>query len=103
MVMEELGRLDDSAGVYKLIGPALVKQDPAEAKANVTKRLDYIRGEMERVDKQVKALQEKGAARQQEVGRGPSERASGRGRFSPLLVFFPSVRLLLERIDSNGR
>lgn len=32
--------------VYKLIGPVLVKQDPEEAKATVTKRLEYINGEM---------------------------------------------------------
>lgn len=67
MVAEELARLDESASVFKLIGPALVKQDPAEAKANVAKRLEYIRGEAARVDRQLKALQEKGAARQQEV------------------------------------
>lgn len=32
--------------VYKLIGPVLVKQDQAEAKSNVEKRLEFIRGEM---------------------------------------------------------
>lgn len=32
--------------VYKLIGPVLVKQDMDEAKATVSKRLDYITGEM---------------------------------------------------------
>lgn len=32
--------------VYKLIGPVLVKQDLDEAKQNVTKRMDYINGEL---------------------------------------------------------
>jgi chaperonin cofactor prefoldin len=32
--------------VFKLVGPVLVKQDQAEAKSNVDKRLEFIRGEM---------------------------------------------------------
>ena len=32
--------------VYKLVGPVLVAQDQAEAKNNVDKRLDFIRGDM---------------------------------------------------------
>jgi hypothetical protein len=42
-------------------------QDLTEARANVNKRLEYIRGEMARVDAQIKSLQDKGSARQQEV------------------------------------
>ena len=45
MVMKELELLEDEASVFKLIGPVLIKQDPVEAKANVSKRLDYIRAE----------------------------------------------------------
>ena len=44
--MQELDLLDDSARVFKLIGPVLVPQDPAEAKANVGKRIEYISAEM---------------------------------------------------------
>jgi len=36
----------DGQEVYKLIGPVLVKQDTAEAKQNVSKRMDYINGEL---------------------------------------------------------
>ena len=32
--------------VFKLVGPVLIKQDQAEAKGNVDKRLEFIRGEM---------------------------------------------------------
>jgi chaperonin cofactor prefoldin len=32
--------------VFKLVGPVLVKQDQVEAKGNVDKRLEFIRGEM---------------------------------------------------------
>uniref|UniRef100_A0A674JZK7 Prefoldin subunit 6 n=1 Tax=Terrapene triunguis TaxID=2587831 RepID=A0A674JZK7_9SAUR len=46
IVKEELGLLDATNTVYKLIGPVLVKQDMDEAKATVSKRLDYIAGEM---------------------------------------------------------
>ncbi|KAI8476940.1 MAG: Prefoldin [Monoraphidium minutum] len=67
MVMEELGRLDEDSNVFKLIGPALIKQDLTEARANVSKRLDYIRGESARVDALIKGLQDKAAARQTEI------------------------------------
>lgn len=46
IVKEELDLLDSTNTVYKLIGPVLVKQDLDEAKATVTKRLEYINGEM---------------------------------------------------------
>lgn len=32
--------------VYKLVGPVLLKQETAEAKANVDRRLEFLRGEM---------------------------------------------------------
>lgn len=32
--------------IYKLVGPALVEQDQTEAKANVEKRLEFIKSEM---------------------------------------------------------
>ncbi len=38
--------MKDDANIFKLIGPALVKQDKVEAQSNVEKRLEYIRGEM---------------------------------------------------------
>jgi len=43
---QEFSLLKDHNTVYKLIGPALVPQDQAEAKSNVEKRLEFIRGEM---------------------------------------------------------
>ena len=38
--------LNEGANVYKLIGPVLVKQDLAEANANVRKRIEYISAEL---------------------------------------------------------
>ncbi|CAJ1058316.1 prefoldin subunit 6 [Xyrichtys novacula] len=46
IVKEELGLLNSTNTVYKLIGPVLVKQDLDEAKATVSKRLEYINGEI---------------------------------------------------------
>lgn len=45
--------------MYKLIGPALVRQDALEARANVKKRLEFIASELARLDSQLKALEEK--------------------------------------------
>ncbi|CAI9773249.1 unnamed protein product [Fraxinus pennsylvanica] len=45
LVLKELDLLNEDANVYKLIGPVLVKQDLAEANANVRKRIDYISAE----------------------------------------------------------
>ncbi|THF95288.1 hypothetical protein TEA_018468 [Camellia sinensis var. sinensis] len=44
--LPELDLLNEDANVYKLIGPVLVKQDLAEANANVRKRIDYISAEL---------------------------------------------------------
>ncbi|KAL0398340.1 UNVERIFIED_CONTAM: Prefoldin subunit [Sesamum radiatum] len=46
LVLKELDLLNEEANVYKLIGPVLVKQDLAEANANVRKRIDYISAEL---------------------------------------------------------
>ena len=50
LVKQELDLLGDGAPVYKLIGPVLMQQDLDDAKQNVAKRLDFIKGEIEKVD-----------------------------------------------------
>lgn len=67
MVQKELELLDDDANVYKLIGPVLVKQDLAEAKANVNKRLDYITAELRRMDATLKTMEEQQNSKRDEV------------------------------------
>ena len=59
--------MEEDANVYKLVGPVLVKQDLVEAKSNVNKRLEFIRGEIERVEQQLTKLQDKQSKRQQQV------------------------------------
>ncbi|CAK9137687.1 unnamed protein product [Ilex paraguariensis] len=59
LVLKELDLLNEDANVYKLIGPVLVKQDLAEANANVRKRIDYISAELKRTDGTLQDLEEK--------------------------------------------
>ncbi|KAL0311173.1 UNVERIFIED_CONTAM: Prefoldin subunit [Sesamum angustifolium] len=59
IVLKELDLLNEEANVYKLIGPVLVKQDLAEANANVRKRIDYISAELKRLDATLQDLEEK--------------------------------------------
>ncbi|KIY50584.1 Prefoldin beta-like protein [Fistulina hepatica ATCC 64428] len=54
LVKKEFSTLTSENIIYKQIGPALVKQDPAEAKAHVDTRLDFIRSEIKRVEEQLK-------------------------------------------------
>jgi hypothetical protein len=46
LVLTELKLLGDDSSVYKLVGPALIKQDLDEARSNVEKRLQFIGDEM---------------------------------------------------------
>ncbi|XP_042349519.1 prefoldin subunit 6 [Plectropomus leopardus] len=59
IVKEELDLLDSTNIVYKLIGPVLVKQDLDEAKSTVTKRLEYINGEIQRYETLLKDMEKK--------------------------------------------
>uniref|UniRef100_A0A2P2JGN8 Prefoldin subunit 6 n=1 Tax=Rhizophora mucronata TaxID=61149 RepID=A0A2P2JGN8_RHIMU len=59
LVLKELDLLREDANVYKLIGPVLVKQDLAEANANVRKRIDYISAELKRLDVTLQDLEGK--------------------------------------------
>eukprot|EP00631_Chrysoreinhardia_giraudii_P004803 CAMPEP_0197421890 /NCGR_PEP_ID=MMETSP1170-20131217/11824_1 /TAXON_ID=54406 /ORGANISM="Sarcinochrysis sp, Strain CCMP770" /LENGTH=127 /DNA_ID=CAMNT_0042949177 /DNA_START=78 /DNA_END=461 /DNA_ORIENTATION=+ len=74
MVESELKVLEDDATVYKLVGPVLVKQELSDVKHNVSKRLEFISGEIEKVDRQLelkqkeqKALGERIVSQQQDM------------------------------------
>ncbi|TDL21239.1 prefoldin subunit 6, partial [Rickenella mellea] len=67
IVKKEFDQLKPSNEVYKLIGPVLVKQDQAEAKANVDKRLEFIRGEIKRIEAQLKDIGEKSEKKKMEI------------------------------------
>ncbi|KAJ0735238.1 putative prefoldin beta [Helianthus annuus] len=67
MSLCELDLLNDDANVYKLIGPVLVKQDLAEANANVRKRIEYISAELKRLDSTLQDLEEKQNSKKEAV------------------------------------
>lgn len=50
VVKTELDFVKDNEEVYKMIGKVLIKQDLVEAKQNVLKRMDFIKGEIKRID-----------------------------------------------------
>merc|ERR1711865_446846 len=55
MVLKELGLLEEDAQVFKLIGPVLVKQELVEVKTNVSKRIEFIKNDIGRLETNVKA------------------------------------------------
>ena len=59
LVKEEMDKLEEDSRVFKLIGPALVRQDVQEAKSNVDIRIGYISGELKRHDDLLKDLEKK--------------------------------------------
>eukprot|EP00049_Salpingoeca_infusionum_P011611 m.202787 g.202787 ORF g.202787 m.202787 type:complete len:121 (-) comp14980_c0_seq2:2493-2855(-) len=59
MVKKELDLVKEGEVVYKLVGPALLKQDLDEAKTNVAKRLEYIEKELTRYDGLIKTTEDK--------------------------------------------
>ena len=53
LVRNELNHLEPGANVYKLIGPALVQQSEHDAKTIIEKRIEYIGGEISRIERQI--------------------------------------------------
>lgn len=61
LVLSEFNRLKSTSEVFKLVGPVLVKQELSEAVSTVKKRITFIKGELERCDKNISASEEKQA------------------------------------------
>jgi len=61
MVKQELDLLDDSANVYKMVGPVLMKNDLDDAKQTVEKRLEFITGELKKTEKSIEEKEKKSA------------------------------------------
>ncbi|GAA5900246.1 hypothetical protein JCM6882_002286 [Rhodosporidiobolus microsporus] len=66
-VKKELSSLSPSEKVFKLVGPVMLKQEQAEAKSNVEKRLEWIGGEIKRVEAQLKDFETKLEAKKLEI------------------------------------
>ena len=56
-VLQEFNGLAEESGIYKLVGPVLLKQDRTEALSAVNGRLDYIGKEITRTDGRIKEFQ----------------------------------------------
>ncbi|KAG6513944.1 hypothetical protein ZIOFF_024281 [Zingiber officinale] len=67
LVLKELELLNENSNVFKLIGPVLVKQDLAEANANVRKRIEYISAELKRLDGTLQDLEDKQNSKKESV------------------------------------
>mmetsp|Transcript_64480 Transcript_64480/g.153953 ORF Transcript_64480/g.153953 Transcript_64480/m.153953 type:complete len:123 (-) Transcript_64480:103-471(-) len=67
LVVEEFDKLDDGDVVYKLVGTVMVKQGVEDAKGNVTKRLEYINGELDRSNKVIEQQEKDLNTKQQEL------------------------------------
>ena len=60
LVQQELGLLDPSSNVYKMVGPVLIKNSLEDAKDTVSKRLEFITSEKKRLEDKGKELETKG-------------------------------------------
>jgi len=60
MVLNELELLEEDSSVFKLIGPVLVKQELVEVKNNVTKRVEFIKNDITRLQGTVKKFEQQG-------------------------------------------
>ena len=57
-VKKEFELLEEEGGVWKLVGPILIKQDRGEAIDNVGKRLEFITSELKRCEANIKSVEE---------------------------------------------
>ncbi|SCU89240.1 LADA_0E14400g1_1 [Lachancea dasiensis] len=57
IVQDEFGTLKDDTKVYKLTGNVLLPVEQFEAKNNVSKRLEFITGEIKRCEENIKNKQ----------------------------------------------
>lgn len=54
---KEFDGLTEDSGIYKLVGPVLLKQERTEAVSAVDGRLEYIGKEITRTEERIKELQ----------------------------------------------
>lgn len=58
IVKEEFDTLDNTAKIYKLVGPVLVPQDRDDAELNVDKRLEFIGQQKKQLADKIERLQQ---------------------------------------------
>jgi len=67
MVKKELELLETDAEIFKLVGPVLIKQERTEATANVLKRIDFISGELKKIEATAKETGDKQEKQKQKI------------------------------------
>ncbi|KAJ1674364.1 Prefoldin subunit 6 [Spiromyces aspiralis] len=73
LVDEEFKRLGENTKIYKLTGPVLLPQDKTEAVANVEKRLEFIQGEIKRIEGRLEDLEKQQKGKIEEISRLQAE------------------------------
>eukprot|EP00949_MAST-11_sp_MAST-11-sp1_P000513 g513.t1 len=53
MVKAEVDLLDEDSTIYKKVGPLLLKQEYGEVKGNVSKRLEFVTGQLEKLNSEI--------------------------------------------------
>ncbi|KAK6070710.1 prefoldin subunit 6 [Seiridium cupressi] len=77
--LQEFEKLTNDEGIYKLVGPVLLKQDKVEAESTVKGRLEFITKELERTEKQIKEVQERVERKKTEIIQTQSAAQAGAG------------------------
>jgi len=67
LVLKELELLEEEAEVYKLIGPALLRQQKQEAISNVNKRIEFIGCELKKIEDTSSDLEKKQAEKRNKI------------------------------------
>mmetsp|Transcript_12695 Transcript_12695/g.38278 ORF Transcript_12695/g.38278 Transcript_12695/m.38278 type:complete len:131 (-) Transcript_12695:3984-4376(-) len=84
LVLKELDKAEgETGGVFKLVGPTLIRQDPHEARSNVGKRLEFIRRELDRLSGQADSLTEKHARKQRQIANIQSNIQEVKAKMAP--------------------
>ena len=79
MVLKELDLLEEDAQVFKLIGPVLVKQELVEVKTNVTKRIEFIKNDIKRLEDNVNAKEKEQEEVRTNIGKLQKQQQEGGG------------------------
>ena len=79
MVLKELDLLEEDAQVFKLIGPVLVKQELVEVKTNVSKRIEFIKNDIGRLESSVKAKEKEQEEERSQIAKLQKQQAEATG------------------------